>query len=273
MTSTTSSNHPANVQRLFVTVNGTELSYLQAGSGKSLILVHGSVTTSEFFRDTVAHYSQRYRTIAVDLRGYGNSAKPGHGYTMEQFSSDIVALMEALKLPPVVLLGVSMGGFVAQRLALDRPDLLAGLVLASTSDGELAPGLLDEDSARAIKELGWRKISSNMITGAFPPDTDPKIIEALLGRIDTWNEQVIAGAIDSIKAFSTRTDLHKISVPALVMVGSEDHQLPVRFSERMHQAIKGSHLAVFQGVGHFMMVERPEEFRRVLDEFLHAIDF
>lgn len=273
MTSNASLNRHVNIERRQVLVNGTELSFLEAGSGKPIVFVHGSVTTSELFRDTLAYYAERYRTIAVDLRGYGDSAKPGHGYTIEQFSADLKALFDSLRLAPAVLLGVSMGGFVAQRFALDYPKLLDGLVLASTSDGELAPGLLDDNPATAIKALGWRKISSDMITGAFPASTDRQIIAALLRRIDTWNEQVIAGAIASIKTFNTRDELQQIATPTLIMVGSEDHQLPVPLSERMHRAIKGSRLEIFQGVGHFMMVEKPDHFRNVLDRFLNDVNF
>lgn len=260
------------IQRRFITVNGVDLAVLEVGSGPSVILVHGSVTTSELFRDTLAYFSDRYHLVAVDLRGYGHSQKPGSSYTMKQFADDLFGLIEAMQLEQVVLLGVSMGGFVAQRFALDHPEKLAGLVLCATSNGELADGLLDDgDVAESVKRVGWRAFSQEMITGAFPPGTHPDLVQPLIAQIDTWNEKVIVGATESIKQFSTRNQLHQIKVPTLLMAGGEDQQLPVLFSQRIAEEIPDAHLEVFNGVGHFMMIEDPARFHSVLETFLAKI--
>ncbi len=260
------------IQRRCITVNGVELAMLEVGSGPSVILVHGSVTTSELFRDTLAYFSDRYHLVAVDLRGYGHSQKPGFSYTMKQFADDVSGLIEAMQLGPIVLLGVSMGGFVAQRFALDYPEKLAGLVLCATSNGELAEGLLDEgDVAESVKRVGWRAFSQEMITGAFPPGTDLALVQPLIAQIDTWNEKVIVGATESIKQFSTRNQLHQIKVPTLLMAGGEDQQLPVSFSQRIADEIPEAHLEVFDGVGHFMMIEDPNRFHGILEIFLAKI--
>ena len=259
------------MERKTVDIGDTTLSILDAGSGPPLMFVHGSVTTSEVFRDVLAYYAPRYRAIAVDQRGYGDSAKPGHGYNIGQFAKDLASLFDALDLPPAVLLGVSMGGWVGQRFALDYGDRLNGLVLASTSDGELAEGVLEDDRGEMVRNQGWRKVSEGLITGAFPPDTDPAIVNALLSRIDTWNEQVITDVVRSIVTFDTSSELPGLKTPTLIMVGSEDHQLPVPLSENMHAAIPDSRLEVFHGSGHFMMVEDPDRFYSVLDGFLAEI--
>lgn len=259
------------MERKTVDLGETTLSLLEAGSGAPLVFVHGAVTTSELFRGALAHYAPRYRAIAVDLRGYGDSAKPGHGYNIEQFARDLARLFDALALPPAVLFGVSMGGWTAQRFALDNPGRLNGLVLASTSNGELTPALLESEPREMVRALGWRQVSRGLITGAFPPGTDTAVVEDLLSRVDTWNEQVIIEVLDSIVAFDTARELPRLKTPTLIMVGSEDHQLPVAFSERMHAAIPDSRLEVFQGSGHFMMVEDRDRFHRVLDRFLAEI--
>ena len=259
------------MQRKTIDIGETALSILEAGSGPPLVFVHGSVTTSELFRNALEYYAPRYRAIALDLRGYGDSAKPGHGYNISQFAKDLARLFDVLELPPAVLLGVSMGGWTAQRFALDNGEKLNGVVLASTSTGELAEGVLEADPRDMVKNLGWRTVSEGLITGAFPPDTDPAIVNALLSRIDTWNEQVITEVIDSVMAFDTLNELPDLEVPTLIMVGSEDHQLPVPLSEKMHAAIPDSRLEVLDGSGHFMMVEDPDRFHRVLDGFLTEI--
>ncbi len=259
------------MQRKTVDIGETALSILEAGSGPPLVFVHGSVTTSELFRNALEYYAPRYRAIAVDLRGYGDSAKPGHGYNIDQFAKDLALLFEALELPRLVLLGVSMGGWTAQRFALESGERLNGVVLASTSNGAQTERLLENDPREMVKHLGWRKVSEDLITGAFPPDTDAAIVNALLSRIDTWNERVITEVLDSIMAFDTSNELPGLKVSTLIMVGNKDHQIPVSLSEEMHAAIPDSRLEVFDGSGHFMMVEDPDRFRGVLDGFLAEI--
>lgn len=260
------------MHRHSVDVGTVRLSVLEAGSGRPLVFVHGSVTTSELFRDTLAYYAGRARAIAVDLRGYGESDKTGP-FTIERFAADLALLFDRLALDRAVLLGVSMGGFVVQRFALDHGERLAGLVLASTSDGSLAPGVLEGDPAELVRAVGWRRLSEELITGAFPPTTDPAIVRPLLDRIDTWNEEVIAGVVASIRGFATRDELPRLRVPTLILVGTEDRQLPVELSQRMRAAIPDARLAVFEGIGHFIMIEDPAGFRRRLDAFLDEIGF
>ena len=259
------------MERKTVDIGETTLSILDAGSGSPLVFVHGAVTTSELCRDVLDYYAPRYRAIAVDLRGYGDSAKPGHGYNIDQFAKDLAPLCDELDLPRAVLLGVSMGGWTTQRFALDSGKRLNGVVLASTSNGELTEELLDNDPREKVRNLGWRKVSEGLITGAFPPDADPAIVNALLSRIETWNEQVVTEVLDSIMAFDTSRELSGLKTPTLLMVGSEDHQLPVSLSENMHGAIPDSRLEVFQGSGHFMMLEDPTRFYSILDGFLAEI--
>lgn len=256
------------IARHEVDLGSTRVSYLDAGEGMPLVLVHGSVTTSELFRETIRCFARDYRVIAVDLRGYGASAKPGDGYTMQGFADDLAAFFDALDLSPAVLLGVSMGGFVAQLFALDHPGKLRALVLASTSDGTLGEAIDFSDVDVDMRQRGWQAVSSDLITGAFPPGTDPAIVNALLGRIGTWNETVIAGAIRSILEFDTRERLGEVEMPVQVMVGAHDQQLPVRLSEAMVAALPDAELVVFPDAGHFMMIETPQMFYDELSRFL-----
>lgn len=119
------------------------------------------------------------------------------------------------------------------------------------------------DPVANIREVGWRQFSEALITGAFSPATAPALVAALLELITTWNEQVITEVAISMREFDSRLELGRLCLPTLVMVGSEDHQLPVPLSQRLDRLIEGA--------GHFMMVEQPEKFHRVLDEFLVSV--
>lgn len=106
-------------RRRSINVDGVKLSILEAGAGDSVIFVHGVVTTSNIFRKHLNAYSPNFRGIAVDLRGYGDSDKPDTGFTIDQFSKDLIALADALHIDKPVWVGVSMGGMILQRLALE----------------------------------------------------------------------------------------------------------------------------------------------------------
>lgn len=171
-----------------VPVEGCALTLTEEGKGFPLVFVHGAVTTRQLFFDLLGAFSPRFRGLAVDLRGYGDSDRPGWGYNIRQFARDLVCVADRLGMDRAVWVGVSMGGMVVQRLCLDQPSRVAALVLVSTSDGELAGGLLDRDLDGIGLTEDYRILSESIIDGSFPPGVDPALPERLKERILTWND-------------------------------------------------------------------------------------
>lgn len=253
--------------RRTVSVDGVMLSILEAGTGDPVIYVHGVVTTSNIFRKYLDAYSPAFRGIAVDLRGYGDSEKPASGFTIRQFSKDLIALIDKLGIDKPVWVGVSMGGMILQQLALDYPDRVRALVLVSTTDGAM---VLDKDLPTIGKPRDFREVSRNIIVESFPPDSSPGLYQPLLDRIPTWNATVLREALTSMAQTNVHDQIRKIIAPTLVVVGAKDDVATPMIARRIQAQITDAQLAVFN-TGHFMMAEDPEGFRRVLGTFLSTL--
>jgi 3-oxoadipate enol-lactonase len=254
-------------RRRSVTVNGVKLSILEAGQGAPVIYVHGVVTTSNIFTKYVGAYSPDFRGIAVDLRGYGDSEKPTSGFNLDQFPKDLIALADVLGIERAVWVGVSMGGMILQRLALENPSRVRALVFVSTMD---RPMILDENPATIGKPRDYKEVSKNIIIGSFPPGTRADTYQPLLDRIPTWNATVVSEALGSMLKFDVRGQLTPIQAPTLIVVGEKDDKATPAIAMDMHAQIRNSKVAEFK-TGHFMMAEDPERFGAVLGEFLRGL--
>ena len=212
-------------------------------------------------------YSPEFRGIAVDLRGYGDSEKPATGYSIPQFSKDLIKLADVLQIKKAVWVGVSMGGMILQRLALDHPERVRALVLVSTTDGAM---ILDKDIPTIGASREYQEVSRNMIVESFPAGTQSKTYQPLLDRIPTWNGTVIREALTSMSQFDVHGQLTRISVPTLIMVGAKDDVATTAIAKGIQAQIAGAKLVEFN-TGHFMMAEDPDRFRTVLGDFLKGL--
>jgi 3-oxoadipate enol-lactonase len=260
-----------------IRANGTALYYEDTGgTGAPIVFSHGLLWNTTLFAPQVAALKDRYRCIAYDHRGQGRSADDAsHAIAMETVTDDAAALIEALELGPVHFCGLSMGGIVAMRLAISRPDLIRSLVLLdTTADPEpyklkfkmmnivaryfglgvvckaILPALFGKtalnDSARAAERLEWQQqLASN--------------------RRSIW--RAVNGVLERKSIYG---ELHKIAVPTLVAVGDEDVGTPPALAERIAGAIAGAKLMVIPGAGHGSTLEQPSIVTAAIGAFLDA---
>ena len=255
-------------RRRAVALDGVTLSILEAGTGDPVIYVHGVVTTSNIFPKYLAAYSPGFRGIAVDLRGYGDSdKKTPTGSNIDQFVADLIHLADRLRIDKPVWVGVSMGGMILQRLALNHPDRVRALVLVSTTDGAM---ILDRDLPTIGAPRDFREVSKNIIVESFPAGTPPSLYQPLLDRIPSWNASVLREALTSMSLFDVHGQLLKITVPTLVMAGVKDDVATPAIARGIQAQIAGAQLNEFN-TGHFMMAEDPERFKTVLGNFLYSL--
>ncbi|MGP9493133.1 alpha/beta fold hydrolase [Psychrobacter sp. AOP7-B1-24] len=241
-----------------------------------MVFAHGLLWNAQMYDKQVEYFQSDYRCIAFDFRGQGQSEVTKSGYDMETLTEDALGLLAALDIDKCHFVGLSMGGFVAQRIALKRPDLLLSLTLLETSADPEDPKNVPQyrKLVKAIRWLGVKRVSNKimpiMFGSSFLADKLRKSERKQWITMLQGNRKggVIKATMGVIERTGTYEQLGDIITPTLIIVGDEDVATPYPKAERIHFAIAGSKLAIIQGAGHTATVEEPEQVNRVMSEFL-----
>ncbi len=265
-----------------IEVNGTRIYYTDSGTGEeTIVFSHGLLFSTEMWEAQIAHFSPRYRCIAYDHRGQGQSDSPATGYDMDNLAEDAAALIRALGVAPVHFAGLSMGGFVAQRLAVRHPELLkSAIILDSSAMAEPRENLPGYKQLNFIMRwFGGKPVAGKLMPIMFGQTflNDParaaerKRWQGFLGRIP--NRKGMSRAVKGVLERPDFTpELGKIDLPVLIAVGEEDVATVPEKSEHLHAAIAGSKLVKMPGAGHVSTIDAAGTVNAVMDEFLAALD-
>lgn len=263
-----------------IDVNGTTLYYEDTGpgsTGETIAFSHGLLWNTELFAPQIAALRARYRCIAWDHRGQGRSAADYRNCIgIELVWQDAVALLEQLGVGRVHFVGLSMGGFVAMRLAARRPDLIDRLILIeSSADPEPRENI---GRYRMLNAIG-RTIGLRPLAGRVAPIMLGKSILAdparradvarwsaiMTGRKDIW--RAVNGVVDRAGCYD---ELPRIRARTLILVGDEDVATPRPKAVRMAAAITGATLVGLNHAGHSSTVEQPAAVVSAIDTFLQS---
>jgi pimeloyl-ACP methyl ester carboxylesterase len=264
-----------------IEVNGTTLYYEDTGpgsTGETIVFSHGLLWGTELFAPQIAALRDRFRCIAWDHRGQGRSdADHRDTIGLELVWHDAAHLLDKLAPGPVHFCGLSMGGFVAMRMAAFRPELIRSLILIETSaDEEPRENIARYRMlTRVVKLLGPRVVRSRILPIMLGETilTDParrgevaRYAHLMSRRDDIW--RAVNGVIDRAPI---RGELARIAAPALVIVGEEDVATPPAKAERIASAISGAKLVRIPGAGHSSTVEQPAAVIAAIEDFLGAL--
>ena len=258
-------------------VNGIELNYREKGEGYPVFLLHGYTGNLRNWALQLPALSREYRMVSIDHRGHGESDKPteAEGYTLDQMAEDACGVLEHLGIEECYLVGHSMGGAIAQHLALAHPERVRALVLAGT--WAEAPRIRHEQRARLLEVA----LAEGM-EAAFEEQlrTNPRADELRAQPLflETWRRQFLMTSIEALtycaQAIADKPswthELHRIAVPTLVMCGENDAEF-LAACRQLHDRIAGSELAIIPGAGHALQIEKPAEFNAVLTGFLSRV--
>jgi 3-oxoadipate enol-lactonase len=259
----------------FAAVNGLELNYRLEGDGpETVVLVNGLADDLETWGFQVEPLlTAGYRVLRFDNRGVGASSKPIGPYTTRMFAEDTKALVDHLGLSPFHMVGISMGGMIAQEYALGWPADLASVVLACTyaSPGPFC-GRMFAFWADLVVHAGLSSVMRDVLLWCFTPkffEDRPEEAAQYDTGMRMINQPVPAylAQLWSIQHHDTTGRLADIKTPTLVLAGERDILIPVALSKRLQEGIPGAEWATTAG-GHACVWEHPDDFNRCVIEFL-----
>lgn len=251
---------------------GLNLEYVERGSdgGLPVVFLHGVTDSWKSFEDILSRLPESIHAYAVSQRGHGNSSRPLSGYRVADMAADLGLFMNALEIPQAVLVGHSMGSFVAQRFAIDRPSRTAGLVLLGSGtgmhDNEVIYDLWSSTMATITDPIDpaiAREFQLSTLARPIAPSAlDGFVLESLKVPARVWRA-VFAGFLE----LDHRDELELITSPTLIADGDRDDLFTPAQQHALRDAIPGSELLIYAGGGHAAHWEDPDRVTADLTSF------
>lgn len=248
------------------------LDYVETGdpTGLPVVFLHGVTDSWTSFEGIMERLPGSIRAIAVSQRGHGNSSRPAAWYQMEDFSGDLLRFMDALELPAAVIVGHSMGSFVAQRFAADHPDRTRGVVLMGSAPG-MARNHVVREMVRALDVMvdpidpGFvREFQASTLARPIDPALFHGVVaESLKVPVRVWRD-----AFRGFLGVDHDAILGRIQAPAIVAWGSCDEIFSQDEQTALRDRIPGARLVTYAGGGHAFHWEDPAKFAADLTAFL-----
>ena len=256
---------------MFIELNGVRHHYVSKGEGPPIVLVHGLGGTLHAWYGVIENLSLHHHVVALDLRGHGRSDAGRAAVTIASWAEDVRALIEALELPAVTLVGHSMGTLVAQHLAASRPEMVDQLVLVG-GISFFEPPAKDAYVKRAevVEADGMDGLVEDWLPGALAPRTaahSPQLV-GLLREMFLRNNPESYGQACRALAKAPAVKREEIGQPTLLLVGDHDRSTPIAMTEELHRDIPVSLVRVIPSAAHWVALEQPDAVAAAILEFL-----
>ena len=255
---------------------GVRIAYEVMGSGPGVVLAHGLGYARWGWEPVAGPLAEDFSVVLFDNRGIGESEVPAGPYTARAMAEDLIAVLDAAGCPHAHVVGTSLGGMVAQEVALAWPERVDRLVLACTTPGGAGAFPLPEATVRLMMEapsMPAEQALRRFVENALAPETSvrrPELVEHIVARRlesppdrNGWQSQAAAGT-----TFDAFDRLGDIRAPTLVLHGTADRVVDPRNAQVLAERISGARLELLPGAGHLFFWEQPQWFLRLVREFL-----
>jgi len=256
---------------------GAVVAYDDIGTGSPVVFLHAFPLNRTMWAPQTSALAMEWRCLTIDARGFGESPASGP-LTMDRYADDVAAVLDAAAVGRAVVVGLSMGGYVAFALWRRHPRRVRAFVLADTRPG--ADTSETRDRRRELIALarasGAGAVADRQMIGLLGKTTRERRPEIETGVRAIAESATIDGVVGALEAMIERPDstptLQTISVPTLIIVGEEDVLTPPKEARAMHEQIEDSRLELLAQTGHLSCIERPAAFNALLSEFLYIVE-
>jgi 3-oxoadipate enol-lactonase len=255
-----------------------QMEYEEKGTGQPLLLIHGFPLSKEMWQPQIDALAKSARVLAPDLRGYGRSGSTRGQYGMDQFAQDCYEFLQEKGVSePVVLCGLSMGGYISMAFQRLYPDRVAGLVLAATrSAPDSEEGKVKREEMLAVAlERGPGAVAEAMLPKMLSPKTysnRPDLVEQARQVMASASLEGVSGALLGMKERpDSNPSLQKYSGPTLILHGEDDQIIPAAEAEALKNRMQNASLEIIPQAGHLLNLEQPEHFNQAVERFLQSL--
>lgn len=258
---------------MFVTMNGVTFHVQQSGPADAevVLLLHSLGTQGAIWDVPAAILARRYRVLRPDLRGHGLSGVTPGPYSVAGLARDMLGLLDALPVATTHVAGVSLGGMVAQALAVQAPERVRSLMLVDTALA-IPPVQLWQERAALVRAQGMEPlvepVVARWLTAASLHTPEAEGLRTMLRRTDP---EGYAAAAEAVATADLAPAAGRLRMPTLVLVGDEDVATPVASAEALRDAIPGGRMEVIPGAAHIPTMEQPERVAALMERFLAAV--
>jgi pimeloyl-ACP methyl ester carboxylesterase len=262
---------------MIVEIENTRIAYDDVGRGAPVVFLHAFPLNRTMWAPQTSALAGDWRCLTIDIRGFGESPAKGP-YSVDRYADDVAAVLDAASLDRAVVVGLSMGGYIAFALWRRHRRRVQALVLADTrANADTAEARERRRELIGIaRTQGVAAVAERQVVGLLGKTTRERRPDLVNGVRSVAEAASAQGTVGALQAMIARPDssatLPTISVPTLIVAGEEDVLTPPKEARAMHEAIRGSRLELIGEAGHLSNVERPTEFNAVLSEFLGAVE-
>jgi len=258
-------------------VNGIKIYYEEQGQGEPLILINGLAFPMDLWFAQIRELSKDFRVIALDNRGIGRSDQPDEEYSIPLMAADAVGLLKALGIAKAHVVGLSMGGFISQEIALTYPDVVNRLVLVATGMGgprsqELGRPFWEKTTAAIMGKSPAEVYRTDMTLMTAPgfAEKHPDLLEQSVALRMKHPQPLFAflRQFAACSVFDNNSRAQNIAQPTLIILGQEDPIFPIPLADDFRQKLPGAKMIIYENCGHAILLEKADQLSRDIREFL-----
>jgi 3-oxoadipate enol-lactonase len=258
-----------------IRANGIDVNYEIEGSGPWLTMSHSLACDLHMWDPQMPVLTKKFKVLRFDTRGHGQSSAPAGEYTLEQLADDAKGLLDGLGIRETHWAGLSMGGMIGQGVALKYPGVIKSLILADTTSRRPPDAAkMWGDRIATAQSKGMDALVEGTLARWFTEpyrNTHQDVMKRVGDGIRATPVAGFAGCCAAISKVDYLDRLKEIKVPALVMVGDQDHGTPPEMARAIHQNLAGSELKIIPSAAHLSNIEQTETFNKEMTAFLDRV--